>query len=170
MTKKIRPALQDVQDIQDIKDQGIDFDPENNPVYPMKRHRDTDRMGMSWQRPSQQKQDVEILRSIERPGLSAVYGTSSPPSGLSGMIRRLAFRSSESTYARWLPLMLADRINMVEGILSDLWRGHVPNIFAEMGMKSEMKYNKRGFLIKSAIGTGTIIGLIALYRRRKEAK
>ena len=36
------------------------------------------------------------------------------------MIRRFAFKYSESSYGHWLPLMLADRVNKVEGVLDDL--------------------------------------------------
>ncbi len=46
--------------------------------------------------------NVEVLHSNERPHLTAVFGTSSPPSGLSGSIRRFAFRYSESSYGHWL--------------------------------------------------------------------
>ena len=44
------------------------------------------------------------------------------------MIRRIAFRYSESSYGHWLPLMLADRVSVVEGVLGDLKHGHVPNV------------------------------------------
>jgi hypothetical protein len=33
----------------------------------------------------------------------------------------------------------------VEGIVDDLKRGHIPNIFAEKGMKAELKHNPKGF-------------------------
>jgi hypothetical protein len=78
--------------------------------------------------------------------LTAVFGTSTPPSGLSGAIRRFAFRYSESSYGHWLPLMLADRVNVVEGVLGDLKHAHVPNVFAERGWKAEWKHNKTSLL------------------------
>jgi hypothetical protein len=68
-----------------------------------------------------------------------------PPRGLSGVIRRFAFRFSESSYGHWLPLMLADRVGMVEGVCEDLTRGHVPNIFRELGWKAEWQYNRKEF-------------------------
>jgi hypothetical protein len=49
------------------------------------------------------------------------------------MIRRLAFKYSESSYGHWLPLMLADRVNVVEGVLDDLAHGHVPNLSTSSG-------------------------------------
>ena len=114
-----------------IKGWGIDADPKNEPTYPMKRYTGDDHNRLNWQRPVQQPtHNMEILHSIERPNLSAVFGTAPPPSGLSGVIRRMAFKHSENSYAHWLPLILADRINVVEGVIDDLLHGHVPNIFA----------------------------------------
>jgi len=90
-----------------IRGWGIDADPKNDPTYPIKNRTDAEQRGYSWQRPTQQPIDTEVLRSIERPNVSAVFGTSVPPSGLSGQIRRFAFRFSESEYGHWLPLLLA---------------------------------------------------------------
>lgn len=154
-------------DMRQIKGWGVDADPENNPVYPIKQNRETDEQGMDWQRPSQQHQDVEILKSVERPNLSAAFGTSTPPSGLSGMIRRFAFKRSESTYGRWFPLMLADRINVVEGIFQDLWRGHIPNIPREMGIRAELKYNPKGFAMKVGGVAMLSLALIIFLNRKK---
>jgi hypothetical protein len=39
------------------------------------------------ERPPQQESDVEILQSIEHIRTPAVFGTSTPPSGVSGMVR-----------------------------------------------------------------------------------
>ncbi len=111
---------------------GIDADPKNDPTYPMRNRANDHHEGSNWERPSQQPVDIELLKSIERPTVSAVFGTSVPPSGLSGAIRRLAFKQSESEYGHWLPLILADRVNVVEGIIDDLVHGHIPNIFAEL--------------------------------------
>src|SRR5947208_1949984 len=116
-----------------VKGWGVDADPENDPTYPLKRHVAGEHAGYAWERPPQQVPEVEVLHSNERPNLSATFGTSRPPRGLSGVIRRFAFRFSESSYGHWLPLMLADRVDMVEGIFDDVSHGHVPNIFGELG-------------------------------------
>jgi hypothetical protein len=58
------------------------------------------------------------------------------------MIRRFAFHYSESSYGHWLPLMLADRVNAVEGVLDDLASGHVPNVLAERGWNAEWRHNR----------------------------
>lgn len=116
-----------------VRGWGVDADPKNDPTYPMKHRTDGEHAGYSWERPPQQPVNVEVLHSNERPNLPAVFGTSTPPSGLSGILRRFAFRYSESSYAHWLPLVLADRVNVVEGFLHDLAGGRVPNVFAERG-------------------------------------
>src|SRR4028118_1398639 len=116
-----------------IKGWGVDANPKNDPTYPIKTRNNGEHAGYTWERPAQQPESVEILHSNERPNVSSVFGTSTPPAGLSGMIRRIAFRYSESSYGHWLPLMLADRVNLVEGVLDDLARGHVPTLFDERG-------------------------------------
>jgi hypothetical protein len=131
-----------------IKGWGIDADPENEPTYPMKKYTGDDHKRINWERPPLQPVTVEVLHSNERPNITAVFGTSTPPSGLSGAIRRYAFQFSENQYMHWLPLLLADRVNVVEGIVDDLKRGHIPNIFAEKGMKAELKHNPKGLAKK----------------------
>jgi hypothetical protein len=146
---------------------GVDANPENDPTYP---HRDrTQDQGLTkdWERPPQQESDVEILQSIEHIRTPAVFGTSTPPSGVSGMVRRAAFRWSESNWIHWLMLMGADRINVVEGVVDDLSKGKIPNIPAEMGARSEWKHNKKGFVIKTAVVLGATAGLVALVRSRR---
>ncbi len=139
------------KDYSHIKGWGIDADPKNDPTYPMKHRTNEEHAGYSWERPTQQSQEIEVLQSIERPNITAVFGTSTPPSGLSGMIRRFAFKYSENSYLHWLPLIFADRVNVVEGVLDDLAHGHIPNIFAEKGYKAEWKYNRTGLITKFAI-------------------
>lgn len=154
----------------DVPGWGIDADPDNDPTYPMKRRNDGEHAGYTWDRPQQQPVEVEVLHSNERPNVSAVFGTATPPSGLSGLIRRLAFRYSESSYGHWLPLMFADRVNAVEGIVQDLASGRVPNIFAEKGWRAEWQHNRKNLvgrvLIGAAIATAAV-GLLAAARRSR---
>ena len=100
-------------DYSHIKGWGIDADPENDPVYPMKNRTNEEHEGYAWERPEQQNDNVEMLKSVERPNLTAVFGTASPPEGLNGKLRRFAFKYSESSYGRWLPLVLADRVGEI---------------------------------------------------------
>ena len=147
----------------------VDADPKNDPTYPYRRRAHDDHSGQ-WDRPPLQESEVEILQSIEHVRTPAVFGTSTPPSGLSGMIRRGAFRWSESNWTHWLLLMGADRINMVEGIVHDLSRGKVPNIPAEMGLRAEWQHNKKGLATKAGIVVGASALVVLLVRRRGARK
>lgn len=146
---------------------GVDIDPKNDPTYPMRDRGAEEEKGYTWERPPQQPVNVEVLHSIERPNVSAVFGSTVPPSGLSGAIRRMAFKYSENHYGHWLPLLLADRVNVVEGLLDDLRLGHVPNIFAEKGWKADWKHNRSGLITKVAVMAAVTVGVVALMRRRK---
>jgi hypothetical protein len=97
-----------------------------------------------------------------------VFGTSTPPSGLSGAIRRTAFRYSESSYDHWLPLMLADRVSVVEGLLEVLKNGRVPNVFAEGCWKAEWEHNKTG-LARRVLVRGVLISAAVAYLRSRRA-
>ncbi len=138
---------------------GVDADPANDPTYPMRDVSRESKGGLDWQRPTLQEEQVEVLRSTEHNRRPAVYGTSSPPSGLSGVIRRKAFRKSEGKWSHWLMLLAADRINVIEGIGDDLLRGRIPNIPAEMGIRSELQHNMPGFIRKVAV-TGAVLAVI----------
>lgn len=155
---------------QQVKGWGIDADPANNPAYPMKeKHIPVDAVHGGMQYPIRQTVHCEVLRSIERPYYSASVGETLPPNGLSGAIRRFAFRFTESEYGHWLPLLLADRINVCEGIVDDLRKGNIPNLWKERGMAAEWKYNRVAWIGKMAIGA-IALGLLchrALRRRKR---
>lgn len=158
------------QDFPHIKGWGVDADPHNNPVYPMNERAEGATPEREFARPPLQPVEVELLQTIERPSPSAVFGTSVPPSGLSGMIRRLAFRYSENRYRHWLPLLLADRVQVVEGVLDDFAHGRVPNIWAEKGYNAEWKHKPQQLVTKlavTALGLAGIIALIAASGRKK---
>jgi len=150
-----------------IKGWGIDIDPKNDPTYPYKHRTNGEHAGYIRPDIPQQPIDVEVLHSNERPNVTAVFGTSTPPSGLSGMIRRFAFRYSENEYGHWLPLLLADRVNVVEGILDDLVHGHIPNIFVEKGGKADLKFNRSGLAKKALVGVALTTAAIVLLSRKK---
>jgi hypothetical protein len=147
----------------------MDADPKNDPTYPMKKRTNEEHKGYTWERPTQQFVDIEVLHSNERPNITAVFGTSTPPSGLSGIIRRYAFIFIENHYGHWLPLILADRINVMEGIVDDLKRGHIPNVFAERGWNAEWKYNRKAAVTKIAVGLA-LTALIVLKISKKSNK
>ena len=151
-----------------IKAWGVDADPKNDPTYPMKDRNDGEHAGYSWERPPQQPVTIEILHSNERPDVTSVFGTSTPPLGPSGALRRLGFRYSESSYGHWLPLVLADRVSVVEGVLEDLGQGRVPNIFAERGWKAEWEHN-RASLLRRILVRAVLISAAVAFLRSKSA-
>jgi hypothetical protein len=148
---------------------GVDADPRNDPTYPY-RDRSADDHSGQWMRPAQQDPQVEVLQSLEHKQLPAVFGTSSPPRYVSGLMRRAAFSWSESNWAHWMLLMGADRVNMVEGLIEDFARGKIPNIPKEMGVPAEWRHNKTGLAKK--IGVAALIGggvLVLLKLRHRHA-
>jgi hypothetical protein len=150
-----------------IKGWGVDADPKNDPTYPMKYRNNGEHAGYSWERPPQQPTTIEVLHSNERPNVTSVFGTSTPPSGLSGVIRRIAFRYSESSYGHWLPLMLADRVSVVEGVLGDLKHGHVPNTFVERGWKAEWKHNRTSLVRRILVRVVLVSAAVAYFSSRR---
>ena len=165
-------ALNTPIDPKTIAGWGIDADPKNDPTYPMRQRMNIGEDPMPNHRPDNlQPVDEELLKSIERPNVSAVFGTPEPPSGLSGMIRRQAYKYSENEYKRWLPLVFADRVDVVEGVLTDLLHGKVPNIWAEKGYDMEWKYNRTAFITKmatiGAVAAGLVVWLSSADKKKK---
>lgn len=117
---------------------GADLDPKNRPAVP-KEKTPPHGTGAHWIEPEQQVPKVKVYHSIERPGLTPVFGTSCPPIGLSGRIRDVAYKFSEARLSHWMLLLFADRVNVVEGLIDDFRRGHIPNIFAEMGLRKQKR-------------------------------
>ncbi|MCF2446673.1 hypothetical protein L0657_22135 [Dyadobacter sp. CY345] len=154
------------KDYSHINGWGIDQNPLDVPAYPMKHRTENDNKGMIWERPTQQPATVEILHSNERPGLTAVFGTPVPPSGISGNIRRFAFKYSESHALHWLALLLADRVQMFEGLADDLKSGHVPNIYSEVGGRAALKHNPAGVVRKVVISVAVVTLVVAWLRRK----
>jgi len=144
---------------------GVDADPDNDPTWPMRDRSKDDGPGMAWTPPAAQVADVEVLQSVEHLRRPAVVGQSTPPSGLSGLIRRKAFGFSESQWGHWLMLMLADRVNTVEGVLDDVVRGRPPNLLVEMGVVKRSRSKEAAVATAAVLGLG--VALVVLARRRR---
>lgn len=164
---ELRPTRRTREQLTHIKGWGADLDHKNRPGVPMERTppRYTP---ADMATPQPQEQKVEVLVSPERPGITQLHGSVQPPSGLSGMLRRAAFKFSENDLRHWLILLGADRINVVEGIVEDLAHGHVPNILGEMGLKSEWQHNKKGLATKVAIAGAIGAAAYLLLKDRDE--
>lgn len=152
----------------DVNGWGVDADAGNDLTYPIPdRSADT---GAGWNHPRAQRTDVEVLRSVEYNRRPAVFGTSAPPAGISGMVRRAAFGYSESDWRHWLMLLGADRIDMVEGIVADLSRGRIPNLPAEMGLAADLRHDRSGLMRKLAVGAGVAVVAVALMGRKTRSR
>jgi len=147
---------------------GMDADPENDPTYPMKHWNGADYERINYEKPPQQPVNMEVLHSVERPGITRVFGTSVPPTGLSGAIRRYVYKYSEATTIHWMGLILADRVNCVEGLIDDLKSGTVPNLFKERGWSAEWKYNRQGFIKNVVTGVLVTTAIIAMCRSKRK--
>lgn len=96
---------------------GADLDPADRPSVPKEKF-DPTFSGAHWEFPERQPELWPRERSIEHAFLTPVFGTSCPPRGLSGRIRRRAYaRYSEARAAHWLLLLAADRVDTVESTL-----------------------------------------------------
>jgi hypothetical protein len=162
------PQRRPERDMSHIQGWGADLDRKNRPAVPME-HTPPRLDGAPVAPPSQQPLTTEVFVSPERPGITPLFGTSAPPKGLSGMLRRLAYKMTENDIRHFILLMLADRINVVEGVGEDLLRGHVPNVLGEMGIKAEWEHNPGGLVRKAAVVAA--VGGIAYYLlRRRDAQ
>jgi hypothetical protein len=117
----------------------------------------------------QQEPPHRIHKSTEHARLTPVFGTACPPRGVSGSLRDAAYHYSEGRLARWLTLMLADRVDVVEDVAADLARGQVPNLWKEMGLAAEWRYNKPGLLRKAAVAA-LAVGIVVAYRRSRRRR
>jgi hypothetical protein len=143
---------------------GSDLDPATRPGVPRDKAPDIGvehlYIDITPQRPPHR-----IHKSTEHGQLTPVFGTSCPPKGLSGWLRDMAYRLSEGRPTRWMTLMFADRVDMVEGVVADLARLRPPNVVREMGLRSEWRYNRKRVVKAAAVAAA--LGAIYLLTRRK---
>jgi hypothetical protein len=120
---------------------GADLDPRDRPAVPRERF-DPAASGAHWDFPDRQPEKWPRERSIEHAFLTPVFGTSCPPAGLSGAIRKYAYRRySEARAAHWLLLIAADRVNSVEANLAALASRRPDNPITETGILSEFSHH-----------------------------
>lgn len=116
---------------------GADLDPANRPSVPKER---TDlSTGAHWVFPEQQQEKQPRERSIEHAFLTPVFGTSVPLKGISGAMRRYAYRYSEARAAHWLILIAADRVDAGGSHLRSFLTLHPDNPVTETGVVSEFR-------------------------------
>jgi hypothetical protein len=115
---------------------GVDADPRDRPSVPREKF-DPGATGAHWDFPERQPELEPRERSIEHKFLTPVFGTSVPLRGLSGVIRRYAYRFSEGRAAHWLLLIMGDRVDAMESHLQSLATLRPDNPVTETGVLSE---------------------------------
>lgn len=164
---------------------GVDLDPADRPSFP--REQPGIDTGAHWEFPERQPESWPRERSVEHAMLTPVFGTSAPPKGASGAIRKYAYRKySEGRAAHWLLLIAADRVDAWEEHLKSLATLRPDNPITETGVLSEFsRHGLRSRLGRRRVdtnhswldpvvvggpwvlaGLGTVAAVRALVRRR----
>jgi hypothetical protein len=127
---------------------GADLDPADRPAYPKENY--TRHTGAHWEFPDRQPGHEAREKSPEHKWVTPVFGTSVPLKGLSGAIRRVAYKYGEGRARHWLMLIAADRVDVIESRFTALARGKPDNPFAEAGLMAE----KHRHGLRSRVGQG----------------
>jgi hypothetical protein len=140
-----KPALSETSDElrARIPGWGADLDPKDRPAVPQEQY-DPGSTGAHWDFPERQPEAWPRERSNEHAFLTPVFGTSCPPKGLSGAMRKVAYkRYSEARAAHWLLLLAADRVDAVESHVRSLATLRPDNPVTQTGVRSEL--SRHGF-------------------------
>lgn len=129
---------------------GVDLDPADRPSVPKLSWREG-LTGAHWDLPEQQPELEPRERSIEHGRLTPVFGTTCPPRGVSGAMRKLAYRRwSEARLAHWLTLIAADRVDAWGAHLGSFATLRPDNPITQTGVRGEIT----GHGLRSRLGRG----------------
>ncbi len=92
---------------------GIDASQDDRPGVPKETLPPAPVGNASWLSLEPQAEGKMAVRDASRP-VTPVYSTCNPPRGLSGVIRRAAYRVPDYKPRRWMMLLLADRVDVIE--------------------------------------------------------
>ena len=166
---------------------GADLDPADRPSVP-REHFDPTLSGAHWDFPERQPEKWPRERSIEHKFLTPVFGTSCPPKGVSGLMRKYAYnRFSEGRAAHWLILVAADRVDALGSHLRSFLTRRPDNPITETGVLSEFSHGglasrvgkKRADLVHQPLdaivvaapwvlaGRFAYVGVRGVFRRRR---
>ena len=162
---------------------GVDADPNDRPSFPRQRF-EPELSGAHWDFPECQPEKWPRERSIEHQSLTPVFGTSCPPKGVSGAMRRYAYkRFSEGRAAHWMILVVADRVDAFGSHLRSFVSLRPDNPVTESGIVSEFTHHglasrrrtKRADLVHQPLDfvivwTPWLLGGRAAYRAVKRLK
>lgn len=100
-----------------IPDWGIDLPNTRRPGVPREAS-PRPYPGAHWIAPERQIPHETILKRVDLPELTPAFGTVAPPRGLSGQIRRLAYRFADHLTRHWALLLAADGVEALESRFS----------------------------------------------------
>jgi hypothetical protein len=89
---------------------GVPMETESRPLTP----------SVHWREPEKQSPNRRVTKRRELAQLTPVFSSALPPRGISGMLRRAAYRIPETHAQHFLTLMLADRVDVLEHRLARL--------------------------------------------------
>ena len=93
---------------------GADARQARRPGVPMEKEPPEPMGNAHWLKPDAMKNPGYVLKRAGLEELTPVFGTSVPPRGLSGLMRKAAYKMPEHFTSHWLLLMAADRVDVLE--------------------------------------------------------
>lgn len=129
---------------------GVDG-PGNRPGVPMEAVPEAPAEGAHWAEPERQpgSENHLIRAGLDRP--TPVVGSGQPPRGVSGMIRRAAYEIPEHYARKWMLLMLADRVDVLEDGLGTFMAEPLEGAGFEQGARAA-RTNPLGVLAGAVVG------------------
>ncbi|GHG95098.1 hypothetical protein [Comamonas sp. JC664] len=100
--------------VKDIPGYGVDADPRSRPGFPKEEFPEQLR-GDAQGTPVRQQSDVTVFKHGQPARkMPPVFGTAQPPKGVSGALRRLAYKYPDHWTRHWMMLLMADRVDVAE--------------------------------------------------------
>jgi hypothetical protein len=93
---------------------GSDLPGPSRPGVPMETQPRPLTPTVHWRDPERQPPNPRVTKRRELTQLTPVYSSALPPRGISGVLRRAAYRIPESHPQHFMLLMLADRVDVLE--------------------------------------------------------
>jgi hypothetical protein len=148
-----------------VRGWGADKYPQDRPAYPKEKPSDVQyvrgTVGVRMTPPHR------IHMSIEHPDLTPVFGTTCPPRALSGKLRNFAYQFGEGRLAHWMTLMLADRIDVLEGRAQDLAHGKFPRPLKERGLTAHDGASRNRKLVIAGAALGVLAAAVVIQQARE---
>lgn len=142
-------------DYHEINGWGADIDPADRPSFP--KELPSEVTTLRGDVGARQEPDVRVHVSNEHPDLTPVFGTSCPPKGLSGLLRDYAYEYGEGTNRHWLTLMLADRVDVIESMITGVLQGHPDHYVQEKAWATKLRHSDGSFTDRKYLLLGAAV-------------